>query len=362
MDDPNHMAMARSSRHRMDPPRVLLDVITLDVAVEEYNITAGKASTKIVPYSLNLRAAVKKKLQAANNSDLYIVRADSNHILLRCQAGIYELIRKAIFIHFILRSKHGQACDIDIHKEGGNGLVCQTTVRVKNSNDTTRYTINLYHTKSSLMVNGQNHKDFKQDWSCMMDMIKKGAAMDPTILNDHIRNQLTAVTLELSRGKGGHAPHTLTAAVDDEIAGINHPPRPSSTHSYPTRPGKPGHTSPPTSPTTHQAAQLHLCDTPHGRAGQQVDNRPTRQLFNQNRPATIQSLISLPPSGYSMLQDSTPAIGTCLAPTPHPPMPTPRFPPPRQLPHQGNILTPGTTPQEFTSHLIMQDNQGYKEL
>ncbi len=305
------------------PSRVLSDIISSTKdgnPVEDNGIPAAKASIQKVPYTLNKKKTIKKQLDAANKEYLYEVTHGDNHIMVRCQPGLYELIRKAMYVYFVLRQKHGQLCEIDVHVEKASQLVCQTTVKVKSSSGTKKFTINMYHTKSSMMINGKVQEEFLTCWQDMLDMIQECCTTDPSILNDRLKEQLLIISHAMMKGEPVNCKKQSDMAIQGSEPDVNNTPspqhddprgqdnndvrRPQNNTTIPTS-GSDQKTGPPAAPehiTGNYASSLttqgvnnttgnHPPDKQPNLSGTQQDNNHGNQTA---QPGQVPSLLDLP--------------------------------------------------------------------
>ena len=125
-------------------------------------------------YTLNMDKAWKKKLGACNTN--YKVRSKfkgGNHIF-EFSAAMYELYRSALVQHFEIMQENSDS-DIKIHfkdcsdKSGAN-VESQLRVLLASSNNL-KYSVNMYHTKSKIMVNGGNASSFALEHAKITDSI-----------------------------------------------------------------------------------------------------------------------------------------------------------------------------------------------
>ncbi len=147
-------------------------------------------------FSLNCSKAVKKKLEAANRKSIYDVSVNLDGIYIACQTGLYELVRSATHVYYT-QHKTGYNVIIDVSKDK-SGNVVQVVYKVRKCAGTPAYTLSLYHTKSTLYVNGKGAKNFaEKDWVNILDLIFKSADVHPSLLNERLKKQLVAVNNSL---------------------------------------------------------------------------------------------------------------------------------------------------------------------
>lgn len=109
-------------------------------------------------YTLNMSKAMKKKVTACNVE--YKVRASNRggNQIFEFSAAMYELYRNSLTQHFeTLQSHESTNMKIEYRDiiDKSNSCV-ESVVKVYNKdNSSLKYTINLYHTKSKVMVNGR---------------------------------------------------------------------------------------------------------------------------------------------------------------------------------------------------------------
>ena len=177
-----------------------------DTQVEDFqwpDSLAGsvKAGTSYTTYSANTRKTLKKQLAAANRSYLFSVKCESNNFVVQCQAGLYDLVRKALLVHYLIRSNYGQECEINVQKDA-NGIIMQTTIKISGQGrGAVRYTINMYHTTCTLLVNGRQFQDFQSDWETAIEMIDIADANGNLKIETHNKNYLQLITQAITNNK-----------------------------------------------------------------------------------------------------------------------------------------------------------------
>ena len=127
---------------------------------------------------------------------------NGKNLVVHCQAGLYEVLRKGLLAYYTNSRNHQFECETTCLKEKGSGLFVQTTHRFRNIGGNVAYTINLYHTKSILLVNGKGTDNFiDSDWPDIMNLIDTCAGNAPQLLNEQLRNCLVQLAGSISKGK-----------------------------------------------------------------------------------------------------------------------------------------------------------------
>ena len=117
-------------------------------------------------YTLNVDKTWKKKLEACNVD--YKIRSDfkGGNFVFEFSAAMYELYRMALIAHFESRENAAAAnikvqCN-DIFDKSGAKVESQIKILKSPDNDL-KYTINLYHTRSKVMVNDAEADGFNAE-------------------------------------------------------------------------------------------------------------------------------------------------------------------------------------------------------
>ena len=149
-------------------------------------------------FSANKQKAIKKKVDAANRKEPNTVVLHDDCLVMRCQAGLYEVIRRSMHLYFMHRRKLGFHCTIDLHREqSADRLVVESTYRISKDNKAL-YTVNLYHTKSSMLVNGGQWQQFlDQDWPEIVELINSVPSVNHAMINTQILQQLNTIQGEM---------------------------------------------------------------------------------------------------------------------------------------------------------------------
>ena len=164
---------------------------------------------KSVNYNLDREKTVGKKLDAVNRTELYSANyttVNGKNLVLHCQAGLYELLRKAVLAYFLHFKSHVLECETTILQEKGSGLNVQATHRIRNmGGGNVNYTVNLYHTKSSILVNGKGTDTFIDiDFPYIVDIINQSSPISPSLLNEQVRGCFEAIARCVSSEKSGN--------------------------------------------------------------------------------------------------------------------------------------------------------------
>ena len=165
-------------------------------------------SFKQVNYSLNKSKAAIKKLAASNHTLPYNIvctgQAKSPSIIIHCQAGLYELIRRALHAYFVFTKNHRYEVIITILQEKSSSLTVQSNYQIKRrGGGNAIYSLSLYHTKSAVMANGKGAQLFmKEDWQNIIDIVnlyERKKDHTHTEVNENIKQQLQRLTQDLSQ-------------------------------------------------------------------------------------------------------------------------------------------------------------------
>ena len=173
---------------------VLTDIFQNHTDNPELSLQLNNIEVKRVNYRLNKNKAMMKKLEASNRSDPFIVTTVGNtcDIVIQFQAGLYEVIRKAIYIYYTHFRSHKYDSCITILQENSSNLIMQATYKIHlKGGGNSAYTINLYHTKSAMMVNGRAANTFsEEDWPNIQDIIRAYEAQSSISTHAEINSQI----------------------------------------------------------------------------------------------------------------------------------------------------------------------------
>ena len=173
----------------------------------EYRLPADKVTFRKVGYTLDKTKALKKKLNAAQRQYSYTIeKADKNNITISCQAGLYELFRRATCIYYMHMDETSVNMNAIIYHDRERNVV-QNSYKITGKSGTNKkeYTISLYHTTSTIMANGKNYSRFLDtDWQQIATIIHEineiNRLTDCETLNNTIQGCLLEV-LQMSKNK-----------------------------------------------------------------------------------------------------------------------------------------------------------------
>ena len=137
---------------------------------ERVALREAESSVQQREYTLNLVKALKKKASQCTLELKIVEEIKGQNRIFIMSGGIYELYRMALLAHFENQKINDQSPhDIQIKPvKDKQGMIVETQVRVfpkrpGKSHGHLKYTVNLYHTRSSLMVNGNEASSFTDD-------------------------------------------------------------------------------------------------------------------------------------------------------------------------------------------------------
>ena len=155
-------------------------------------------------YTLNTKRALEKKALGCLK-DIHIKHVDkSNNHLYEMSTGIYEVYRYSALQYFENVCEHSKINVKHISDKGGSLVETQIRVSHKGSSKHTeqlKYCVNMYHTKSKLMVNGNGVKEYVKDHKKIVK-----ALLSCDNLNDLDRALYSKIHDELL--KIGHTEHS----------------------------------------------------------------------------------------------------------------------------------------------------------
>lgn len=185
-------------------------------------------STKRHNYSLNKDTALKKKQNACQRPIMCEGTEGNNHVRMRCQAGVYELIKRATLMYYGEIQHRGTSADIELWQDKTLSFT-QAVIKVSPLySNRGSYSVNLYHTTSSLSINGTGARKFlKEEWPLITEIIDEINSIhqntDPAILNENIKLCLQDALDGLSSNnkpprpnRGKHKGHSAAPAICHE--------------------------------------------------------------------------------------------------------------------------------------------------
>ena len=119
-------------------------------------------STVRTDYTLNRDLALSKKRNGCDKP-LYVIEENKDSTVVRLSTASFDYFTKALEVH--LASKHDKEYIVTLYDQQDQGnSVTQDIIRVLNNggNNSLLFTVNLYRTKNSVMVNGASHLTFRK--------------------------------------------------------------------------------------------------------------------------------------------------------------------------------------------------------
>ena len=176
--------LRRSSRIRQ-PPITFSPSTRNSAAAARITTTAQHRNETRVPFTLNKDKAIKKKAQATNREDACkVVPKQGGNIVIFFSTAAYEIVKRLILQHY--SRNYMERSDI-VPKDGATVEHIVTLYKDHTKCRKSKlYTINLYHTTSKILTNGQ-------DPSTCIDHIQRIMAEinddEINLLNNHIREK-----------------------------------------------------------------------------------------------------------------------------------------------------------------------------
>ncbi|KAH3740301.1 hypothetical protein DPMN_047004 [Dreissena polymorpha] len=141
------------------------------------NVTDGAAVG--VDYTLNMRMSLQKKLNSTDQEDVIVYETGEGFRLL-LNPGMYELFKIAADQFFSNNTLPYKCCNVPVHDRQGN--LVETQYKLSSGRQGI-YTLNLYHTTSSCLINGKIHRP------AMLKNIEERLINDETTTTD-VKNAL----------------------------------------------------------------------------------------------------------------------------------------------------------------------------
>ena len=147
------------------------------------------------PYYLNVQRSLAKKLEATKRNIVEYRHTDGG-VTGQADTVTFELIKEALLVYFD-NEKGDIECKI-IESKDKDGNCVQETIKVLYPNQSDSYTVNLYYTKCSFLVNGRSfdrflQEDLKKIHTVIESAKVDGKAVDIAELNEVLAKQLSGV-------------------------------------------------------------------------------------------------------------------------------------------------------------------------
>ena len=177
-------------------------------------------------YSMNTEKALQKKLLATIRQTPCSLEEAGNGWNIHCQAGLYELARRAICRYYANFKVAGLEIQATVHQDKQN-CITQVTFKIKTYGGQSSYVVDLFHTTSSLRISGRNHNKFFQvDWPRVNSIIEnynKGHPdVEADVINRCIRDSLEQITSSVKRDKKQKSLRNVPAPVKETVNGDIH--------------------------------------------------------------------------------------------------------------------------------------------
>ena len=174
------------------------DIVQIEKATRGRAQVRNKAKVDEVinrPYYLNVQKSLAKKLEATKRNSVEYRHTDGG-VTGQADAVTFELMKEALLVYFG-NEKRDFKCKITESKDKDGNCV-QKTIRVLYPNQTDSYTVNMYYTKCSFLVNGRSvdrflQEDLKKLHTVIESAKVDGKAVDIAELNKILAKQLSGV-------------------------------------------------------------------------------------------------------------------------------------------------------------------------
>ena len=171
------------------------------------NANSENANSETVQnFQLNKDRALQKKLESASRNKNEAWDTGGGYRVL-FTAGAYEVFKHAAISYYtgsVFSEKSTDTVDVR-NKLDGNKLSIESIITIKNK-ENHKCVLSLYHTKSSILVNGKNMQRFiRVDWPAIEVAMKSARTStgDPVDMN-LMNHQLKAAILSVSNSGGNH--------------------------------------------------------------------------------------------------------------------------------------------------------------
>ena len=150
------MYTRRSTRVRQPPITFSPSTMHSETIARNTSTNAPSTYQMRVPYALNRDKAIKKKENATNREEACRIEPKKGgNIVIHLSTAAYEVVKCAMLQHF---GQMSETKDIKTKTDENNAVVEHIITAYKDKSKTTKgkmYTINMYHTQSKILTNGQ---------------------------------------------------------------------------------------------------------------------------------------------------------------------------------------------------------------
>ena len=157
-------------------------------------------------FELNKDRSLRRKQVACHRPLICETTENEGHIQISCQAGVYELLKRATLLYFSEIQHKGVNVDLELWQDKSLNHTQAVIKTTSQHNGKLSYAVNLYHTTSAIGVNGNGAaKFFQHDWPNIGNIITeinelcKGT--EPEILNENMKECIDMALQALSKPK-----------------------------------------------------------------------------------------------------------------------------------------------------------------
>ena len=157
--------------------------------------------TTTTKYTINQGKALKKKHEHCHRDDPFNVTITSGGITISCQTGLFEILKHCMVQYYSRLKSIDIKPVFHIMKDETNHEVQITIKLTKIGSNRTSYTVNIYNTSSSLLINGNgSRKFFNTDMPHMLKSIGEGL-VSPAAANNTIKDMLMQLMSKVNTSK-----------------------------------------------------------------------------------------------------------------------------------------------------------------
>ena len=130
--------------------------------------------SKTLKYTLNMEQSLKKKKNACDRAIMCEAMEKGTGVIIECQAGMYELIKRASLLYFTENHRVDRNTFVELSQDRGGNHVQATIKSLYSSSGYNCYTISLFHTTSTIQINGKGAKKFLEtEWPQIMSAVQE---------------------------------------------------------------------------------------------------------------------------------------------------------------------------------------------
>ena len=164
---------------------------------------------KIVNYTLSNQKTLNKHLKAQDRELPFHTKystAGGKNLIIHCQKLLYDILAKNILQYYAFKKTHRYTHELSCQQDKKSDTIVQATLKAKKPGSIyTSFTINMYHTQCSMLVNGKGTDEFIcDDWPDIIAKASQNLTQHATTAED-IKELDASLNYSYSEEKRSHA-------------------------------------------------------------------------------------------------------------------------------------------------------------